>query len=143
MKALTNVVFACLLLFSTGSKAQLAVSSEDGAIVFSKDTVAQFTSFTATINENIVYLKWTITNLKQSGAFAVYRSADGKNFDLIGTTPATGVTVAYDIAYYFTDSAPLLSKASYYKLVFIGTNKTFLAGDKISVASNLLPVAFK
>lgn len=124
-------VFAALFCVNR-SQAQLHVSTADEGMVFQQDTEATFTSFTATVNAGIIYLKWTMIHLKRDGAFVVYRSADNKNFEMIGTKPGAGVPVSYAIAYYFADERPPSADTLYYKLVFIG-NKTFLASDKITV----------
>lgn len=132
-----------LLLFASVSFSQeLSVSSGDG-IILSKDSSAAITSFTAKNNSNKVYLKWTVVNQKMDGTYIIYRSSDSVNYEPIGTKTGVGVPISKAIAYYFTDEAPSFSARSYYRIIHIAKNQTFLSSEKIMIDNDKQGIAAK
>ena len=74
----------------------------------------ELTAFGARREGAVVSCAWTTASEKNSRDFAVERSANGRDFDPVGTTAAAGSSSSA-IAYIFRDKQPLASR-SYYRL---------------------------
>jgi hypothetical protein len=79
------------------------------------------TGFQGEFKANQVDLSWNTMMEKDIDHYEVYRSADGLNFDQIGSLPSqmTINTSAYELQYNFTDPSPLPG-TSYYRIKVIG-----------------------
>ena len=134
MKTSAYLCAFALYLFCMCTQAQIipSASSTGTEILMAKDTVADITSFSGKYNSGNVFLAWAITNLKNDGIFLVYRSNDGKKFDLIGTKLATGVPIENEIAYYFTDKT-FSSGTNIYRVIYISQTLGFLSTEKMIV----------
>lgn len=121
-----------ILAASCFSSAQSLELLPEGSNQFSKDTVAEMKSFSAQYNSGNIYLKWVVSKEKYDGIYVIYRSADGENFVRIGFKKGIGVPIDKDIAYFFTDNEPVLGN-SYYKILFIGDDKSYLDSSRIEI----------
>jgi hypothetical protein len=70
------------------------------------------TSFTATMQNKMVYLNWKTSSEDNIDNYKVERSADGRNFNSITSIPGLNIPGA---SYNYTDNDPL-SGVSYYRL---------------------------
>lgn len=75
----------------------------------------ELTDWTASPQAKTVNLNWTTTTETGAATFEIERSADGQNFFLLTSLPATGAPNA-ETNYQHTDSEPLTGR-SYYRLV--------------------------
>lgn len=123
------VVLQAILLGDVRGQ-NLSVSANSQALI--KDTVPRISSFTGTYNSGKVYLKWSIANQHEDGIYLVYRSADGVDYENIGSKQGIGVPISKEISYYFSDTDPLAG-TSHYRIVHISGSKKFLNSDKINV----------
>lgn len=135
---------ACLIFFGATLIApvsycqeEISITSGNSTVILSKDTSAVLSSFKSTVYSNKVYLKWTVKNQSEDGMYVIYRSADGVNFENIGTRHGIGVPISNDVAYYFIDKNPG-PENNIYKLLFIAENKTYFMSNKISVRMDVL-----
>lgn len=74
----------------------------------------QLVAFNANYQSQVVKLTWKTESELDNDYFAVERSSDGENFEMLGTTKGAG-TVSHASDYSFTDVSPLGGK-SYYRL---------------------------
>jgi len=107
----------------------------DLEIEVTKDTVAHIKSFTGKHYEGKTYLNWNVTDKHTDGTYVIYRSSDGKNYEVIGLKNGIGVPISSPIAYYFTDESPC-DGTSTYKIFHFGINNSFLVSDKVNVTIN-------
>lgn len=91
----------------------------------------ELTSFTATPEPKAVALNWTTSSEEHNASFEVQKSADGKNFETIGTIEGAGTSVVIN-TYNFTDESPVAGN-SYYRLKQIDFDGTFEYSDILSV----------
>jgi hypothetical protein len=133
---LLPLAFAALLFSAGKSNAQTVSILYNGHdISFSKDTCAQLTLFTGRYCEGKNYLHWDVTNQECGGVYIIYRSCDGKSYEILGHKQGIGVPISSPIAYYFQDVHPL-SGNNYYVLVHVGENKSYMKSEKISITVN-------
>ncbi len=99
----------------------------DESILFSDFSIEENTvlpvkldGFSATQIKNEVALKWKTLSEINTDRFDIERSADGINFTIIKSVPASGFTNA-EKNYTGTDASPLTGK-NYYRLVSIDTD---------------------
>lgn len=71
-------------------------------------------SFNVEVNRNQAVLKWITASEKDNDYFAVERSIDGKNYEVIGSVRGAG-TSSVQVSYEFKDEDPLTGN-SYYRL---------------------------
>lgn len=138
MKNHLSIACAIVLILAANyfSKAQqLELLPDGGNVQFSKDTIAEMKSFCGQYNSGSIYLKWLTAKEKYDGVYVIYRSNDGENFLQIGYKQGIGVPIDKDIAYFFTDSQPLFGN-SYYRILFIGENKSYLYSSKIEITND-------
>jgi hypothetical protein len=125
--------FAGLLLSAIPSTAQPITMSYNGQeIRVTKDTSAKLIAFNARYCEGKTYLHWDVMDQACDGLYLVYRSFDGKKYEVFGQKKGTGVPVSIPIAYYFQDENPK-EGVTYYKVVHIAEDKTYLASENIYV----------
>jgi len=74
-------------------------------------------NFDAILNDKVVNLSWTTTVEINSGYFAIQRSADGSNWQSIGTVKAKGFS-STEVNYSYTDASPL-NGINYYRLQIV------------------------
>jgi hypothetical protein len=135
MKSIRLLIAAFFLLTAFGKiNAQTLLAEANGKQLLN-DSTAKLTAFSAKYNTGKVYLKWTVMNQREDGLYLVYRSADGINFENIGSKPGIGVPISKEIAYYFTDNAPV-SGSVQYKIIHIGHNKMYLSSDNVFVCTD-------
>ena len=72
--------------------------------------------FSAKFVEGKTYLKWIVETETEDGLFMVERSANNKDFDIIGLKRGIGVPISQPILYCATDKDPLPG-ISYYRLI--------------------------
>ncbi|MBI4932022.1 MAG: hypothetical protein HY841_14785 [Bacteroidetes bacterium] len=131
-KILLPLAFAALL-FSAPSNAQtISVLYKGQEIAVSQDTSAQLTLFAGRYVEGKTYLHWDVKNQKCNGMYIIYRSFDGATYEVLGQKQGIGVPIASPIAYYFQDENPCC-EITYYKLVHIAIDKTYLVSEEIAV----------
>jgi hypothetical protein len=82
-----------------------------------------------------VLLKWSTATETNNDRFIAERSADGKNFCLIGSVKGAG-TSSEILDYSFTDYSPLADAVSYYRIRQVDY-------DGSSTVSEIVPVVFK
>jgi hypothetical protein len=124
---------AVVMLFSTWAVAQPVSMCYNGQeITVVKDTLAQLTTFTGKHIEGKTYLHWNVTEQKCSGIYIIYRSWDGLTFEVLGHKAGIGVPIKAPISYYFEDEKPALG-LTYYKVVHISENKTYLVSSVLSI----------
>ena len=80
------------------------------------------TGFTATKKNEKLQLDWTTASEENTAAFEVERSADGKNFKVVGTVAAAGNSSAAR-SYSFTDAHPLSN--NFYRIKMVDHNTSF------------------
>ncbi len=88
-------------------------------------------SFTASINNNNIYLDWVTAKEENFSHFEVERSLDQKNFELIGIVQGLGESLS-DVAYALTDNNPSFGKI-YYRLKAVDIDDTFEYSPVISI----------
>lgn len=109
---------------------------------------AKIADFTGIENHGSVNLQWTTSQEINTSYFGIERSADGINWESIGTVHAKGYS-ATSTDYHFTDASPL-SGANYYRLQTVDldaraeyseviTVKTVVSNTGISIFPN--PIA--
>lgn len=91
-------------------------SATDGTvtIIFTSSLPVRFSSFTATATNKGALLKWSTELEINSSHFVIERSADGSNFEPIGTVKASGNSNSL-VSYSFTDAATLAGN-NYYRI---------------------------
>ena len=89
-----------------------------------------FGSFTAVLNDNTTLLSWTTTAEINAAYFDIERSADGQNFNSIGTVKSENKPNTYT----FTDIRPLF--ANYYRLKEVAANGKETTSKIISIGSS-------
>ncbi|MCE7060692.1 T9SS type A sorting domain-containing protein [Dyadobacter sp. CY343] len=80
-------------------------------------------TFDAATEERSVLLSWTTTSETNSSHFAIERSADGKQWQELGTVPAQ-VESDSSWSYLFTDNYPLTGE-NLYRLRMVDMDSTF------------------
>lgn len=97
-----------------------------------KDTFANFSTFKGKVVSGSIYLQWTVEGLRQNGIFLIYSSADGIDYDPIGTKNAVGVSIDNPIAYYFNlkDSG---EPTQYFKIVYVSNDSRFQVSDLLII----------
>lgn len=141
-------------LVTVGVPALVAVDAAgNGNTAAASFTISYFTtlpvellSYTAKIDGNAAKLEWTTLAEQQNRGFQIFRSADGKDFSLLGRTDGKG-TNSEPNAYIYYDRSPLFG-ANYYKLVQLDQDGTttdlgikmlrfdLRAKDQLSLAPN-------
>lgn len=112
---------------STGS------TSEFSACILPNVLPLHLLAFTAASGGNAITLNWTTADEQNTKYFAVERSADGSNFDVLGQVQATG-NASQEKNYTFIDGLPLLG-ANFYRLRMVDLDGRFTY-SKIVVANN-------
>lgn len=131
---LLQLAFSAMLFSAGNSNAQTVSMSYNGQEMrVSKDSLAHITLFTGRCCEGKTYLHWNVKNQQRDGLYIIYRSVDGKNYEALGYKQGVGVLISAPIAYYFQDENPRAG-TTYYKLVHIAKDNTYLVSEKISVA---------
>ena len=134
-KILLPFAFAGLLALSNHSNAQTVSMPYNGQdITVTKDTVAQLTFFAGKNIEGKTYLHWNVKNQSCNGTYIIYRSSNDRNYEVLGHKQGVGVTIPLPIAYYYQDEHPY-GGTTYYKIVHIAENKSYIMSQKISVTA--------
>ncbi|MFC5271261.1 T9SS type A sorting domain-containing protein [Adhaeribacter terreus] len=92
-------------------------------------------SFKGKATSNGNELNWATASEKNAAAFVVERSADGKNFETIGSVKAAGNSNQI-LAYNFTDKQPLATATAYYRLKQTDNDGAFEYSSIIAIAKN-------
>ncbi|MEO6670150.1 MAG: SBBP repeat-containing protein [Ferruginibacter sp.] len=102
----------------------------EGQVINEKDFGIQFlivpvtcSSFSASIQNNNVVLKWTTETETNSSGFNIQRSNDGINFETIGWLAAKGNS-STPMDYLFTNAGSFPGKIYYYRLQEVSLNGT-------------------
>lgn len=95
------------------------------------DGLTEFLSFKGRYSDGVVVLEWQTVNELETDYFEIERSADGEQFEAVGTVKASGTTIAA-IDYTFTDETPL-KEQGYYRLRLVRTDGTFVYSRTILV----------
>lgn len=91
-------------------------------------------TFTGTATKGVVELNWSTASELDNREFTIQRSADGNNFQSIGTVEGQGTTTAVS-SYTFTDQQPLKGIA-YYRIKQTDINGKFSYSSVIRISSN-------
>lgn len=102
-----------------------------------KDTISNLVAFSGKYNSGKVYLKWIVENQHSDGLYLMYRSHDGVQYEYIGNQNGIGVPISNQLAYYLIDENPG-ANATYFKLLHISKNNTYMLSEKITV---LVPIS--
>jgi hypothetical protein len=131
----TLAAFGMVALFSSSVQAQSeeSIFTNGQEIFLHKNNSAHFKSLLARNVDGKTYLAWVAENLKNDGAFIIYRSIDGENYEIIGIKQTIKKSNMDDIGYYFIDNDPIQTAPSYYKIMHIDTENAFFTSDKIAV----------
>ncbi|MEM9917578.1 MAG: hypothetical protein AAF990_05745 [Bacteroidota bacterium] len=100
-------------------------------------------SFTAHLEEDIVAVKWETSFEENNDYFAVEKSTDGMNFELLGTRLATGNNSVVSNYYKLEDTAPA-GGYNYYRLKQVDKDGTFYFSETIAISidNHSAPVLF-
>lgn len=128
-----KIASATLLFSAMLSSAQTyEVASNGKQFAFFKDTVAQIKSFTGKNSEGKTYLHWNVACQHSDGLYIIYSSLNDKDYDVVGYKRGIGVPISTPVAYYFEDEHPM-EGTTYYQIVHLSMNKTYMISEKISV----------
>jgi hypothetical protein len=126
-----KIIFVIMLLAS--QNLLFAQDSEEFSLIANQTrNFNNIKSIDAKCSAGKVFLHIRTIGITENKTLAVERSLDGINFELIGTIHCIGCAAMVEIAYYFTDEAPLDSKI-YYRLVNYTENNQASYSDCISV----------
>lgn len=132
------VAYTIGLFTSNGLNAQPGFICFDNKMgSFTQDTIAQVQLFAAKFVEGKTYLHWDIVKQHSNGTYIVYKSYDGKNYELLGIRQGIGVPVYTPISYYLLDETPC-EGTTYYRLMHLGSNKTFLLSKVVIITIDRL-----
>ena len=93
------------------------------------------TDFNALLNGNAVSISWETQIETNAGHFTIERSADGSNWEAIGTVNAKGNSSIAGY-YSFTDASPL-SGSNYYRLQMVDLDGNEAASKIIHIATSV------
>lgn len=142
-KILILLMFAGQIFSSGLLNAQtVSMTCNEQEISVKKDTSAQITLFTGKHCKGKNYLSWEVTNQYCDGIYMIFKSFDGKNYEALGYKQGIGVPIALPIANYFMDENPN-EGSTYYKLIHISKDNTYLVSDTISVRCDELLLSHK
>lgn len=123
---------------TTGDNAlYLLGANPQSSVTTSAALPIKLSSFTAVKINAAVKLDWVTQQEVNSGFFTIERSADGKNFTIIGTVNAAGNTQAIS-NYSFTDNAPQTGK-NFYRLKETDLDGTSMYSGIVSLLFNTSP----
>lgn len=131
-KILFTTGFLFISLFMNAQQAPVSSNGNNEKEITTADTSAQLTFFAGKYFEGKTWLHWEVKNQSCDGMYLIYRSADGKEWEIIGRKEGIGVPVEIPIAYYLQDEHPHTG-TNYYRLVHISKDKTYLVSEKISI----------
>jgi hypothetical protein len=97
-----------------------------------KDGSLKITSFTSSDNNGKIVLNWIVVGQKCNGTYMVYRSIDGKNFEIIGIEQSVLVPKK-DATYFFNDDNPANSDELYYKIYYFGADNRCYSSSIITI----------
>ncbi|MBK0403307.1 T9SS type A sorting domain-containing protein [Adhaeribacter sp. BT258] len=86
-------------------------------------------------------LNWATASEKNTAAFIVERSLNGKTFEAIGTVNAAGNS-SQVLTYQFTDKKPVATGTAYYRLKQTDTDGAFEYSSIIAIAQQQQPTQF-
>lgn len=92
-----------------------------------------FTSFNARKNNNEVNIEWSAETEVQGLRYDIERSADGYNFQAIGSLPGSGISPAW---YGFTDHNPIIG-TNYYRIKAVDAATQKIIYSRIAVINML------
>lgn len=125
-----------ILLMSNGYGLILPPDTIDLRIKPKQDTIAEYVLFTAVINGEICYLKWTVKGQANDGVYCIERSNDGKHFEIIGIKEGIGTLIKQSLLYCFQDDS-LRDAVLYYRIRHISERNTLLVSDVIKVTHSV------
>lgn len=112
---------------------QLFACTDNGIGVFIGELPVELTSFTASVTQNKVQLKWeTATELNNNG-FEIQRKLENLDWITIGFVNGKGTTTEPTSYTYFDDVSELISNRIYYRLKQIDYNGDYEFSDEIEV----------
>lgn len=126
--AFTGIMFSANILDAQ----KISMLCEDKEVYASKDTCALIIVFKGRYCEGKNYLRWSVKDQQRDGLYIIYRSVDGRCFEVLGQIKGDGVPISIPIGYYFKDEKPHAG-TNYYMLVHRTKEKTFLMSEIISI----------
>ncbi len=130
----TGVLVTFGLFMSRNNAAPVMNAHRYGKEVLLKANSFMELSVSAAIkDENKVVVYWKVENQAEKGVFAVMRSADGVNFTYVHMQAAVP---DHKEGGHFTFSDENGTYASYYKILFIANDNTFVESGKIAVTNS-------
>jgi hypothetical protein len=114
----------------------ISIENDGKTIDLTRETTANFTSFTGREISGTIYLQWTIEQLKQDGIFIVYSSRDGNEFHTVGTKKAIGVPLNYDMGYYF-NFKNYSEEDKFFKLIFLSKDSKYLESNTLKIVPEI------
>lgn len=132
-KAFTSAIVISMFFALFNNNVFAQASNALAAETNQNSSIDQVKSITARYISDKVFLCILTNGIKENTCLYIERSVDGKNFEKIGMLNCVGTNATIDLAYYFTDNAPL-QLMSYYRLVNYSANAETYYSQNISVA---------
>lgn len=133
MKKFIYFLAAMLFLLMHAQAQQVIVNTmanEGQVIPLKTDEQAKFKCFVGKQVADTAYLMWKVQDMCQSGTFIIYRSDNGREFNIVGTKKAIGVPVHNEIAYYIKDAYPR-DLRRFYRIVYLSESSQYLLSDML------------
>jgi len=141
-----KIGYLLFFLFPLTSSAQQIVvntmANEGQEVPLKRDSVMRIVSFSAKQVSDTAYLSWKVQDMHNNGVFILYRSGDGKNFNVIGTKNVYGIPAKSQIAHYFKDTS-CGGGIKFYRLVYISSISEYLISEKIMAETEQTRIAQK